>query len=49
METRNTYTIFMGKSLGKCLLGRLIRKWKDNIKLYLKDVRYAQRVMLALV
>jgi hypothetical protein len=34
----------MGKSLGKCLLGRLIRKWKDNIKLYLKDVSYAQRL-----
>jgi hypothetical protein len=31
METRNAYTILVGKSNGKRLLGRPRRKWVDNI------------------
>jgi hypothetical protein len=34
-ETRNAYTVFAVKSLGKRQLGKL-RKWDDNIK---RDIR----------
>jgi hypothetical protein len=33
VEKRNGYTIFVGKPEGKRLLGRLKRRWEDNIKM----------------
>ena len=38
-ERRVVYRILIGKPEGKRLLGRSRRRWKDNIKLYLQDVR----------
>jgi hypothetical protein len=37
-ETRNAYTILMGKTEGKRPLGRQRRRWVDNIKIYLRDI-----------
>jgi hypothetical protein len=31
-EKRNVYTILVGKPEGKRLLGRIRRRWEDNIK-----------------
>jgi hypothetical protein len=36
-ETRNAYTIFMGKPEGKRPLGRPSRRWVENIKINLKE------------
>jgi hypothetical protein len=32
-ETRNAYTILMGKPEGRKPLGRFIGRWEDNIKM----------------
>jgi hypothetical protein len=37
-ETRNAYRILMGKPEGKRLLGRLRRRWVDNIKMDLREI-----------
>jgi hypothetical protein len=37
MEKRNAYRILMGEPEGKRLLGRLRRRWVDNIKMDLRD------------
>jgi hypothetical protein len=39
-EKRNSYKILVGKSEGKRLLGRPRRRWVDNIKMYLKEIRW---------
>jgi len=39
-ERRNEYKILMEKLLAKLSLGRLKRRWKDNIKMDLMEVRY---------
>jgi hypothetical protein len=36
-EKNNAYGIMVGKPEGKRSLGRLIRRWVDNIKIYLRD------------
>jgi len=36
-ETRNTYKTLVGKPFGSYPLGRLRRKWEDNIKMDLKE------------
>jgi hypothetical protein len=36
-ETRNVYRILVGKPEGKRQLGRLRRRWVDNIKMDLSD------------
>ena len=44
-ERKITYFIFVGKSEGpegKRPLGRLIRRWEDNIKMNLREVRGAE-------
>jgi len=33
----NTYNILVGKPEGKKPVGRLSRRWEDNIKLYIKE------------
>jgi hypothetical protein len=38
-ENRNSYWVLVGKSEGKRLLGRLRRRWDDNIKIDLKSNR----------
>jgi hypothetical protein len=38
-EKRNPYRIFVGKPEGKRPLGRPGRKWVDNIKMDLKEIR----------
>jgi hypothetical protein len=35
-EMRNAYQILVGKSEGKRLLGRLRRRWEDNIRMDLR-------------
>jgi hypothetical protein len=35
---RNMYKILVGKPEGKRLLGRLMRRCEDNIRMYLKEV-----------
>jgi hypothetical protein len=37
-EKRNIYRIFVGKPEGKRPLGRLIRRWVDNIKMDLREI-----------
>jgi hypothetical protein len=37
-EKRNSYRIFVGKTEGKSPLGRLRRRWVDNIKMYLREI-----------
>jgi len=36
---RGVYRVLMGKSEGKRLLGRPRRRWEDNIKMDLQEVR----------
>jgi hypothetical protein len=37
-ERRGLYRVFVGKSEGKRSLGRLRLRWKDNIKMDLREV-----------
>jgi hypothetical protein len=39
-EKRNAYRILVGKTLGKRPLGRQRRRWVDNIRLDLRDIRW---------
>jgi hypothetical protein len=36
---RNAYKILVRRPEGKRQLGRPRHRWKDNIKMYLKDIR----------
>jgi hypothetical protein len=38
VEKRNVCRILVGKPEGKGPLGRLRRRWVDNIKIYLRDI-----------
>jgi hypothetical protein len=38
-EMRNVYNIFVGKPEGKRLLGRPRRRWEDNIRMNLREIR----------
>jgi hypothetical protein len=38
-EKRNAYKILVGKPEGKGQLGRPRRKWVDNIKIELREIR----------
>jgi hypothetical protein len=37
---RNAYSIFVGKPLGQRLLGGPRRRWKDNIRIDLREIRW---------
>jgi hypothetical protein len=39
-EKRNACRIFVGKPEGKRPLGRPRRMWVDNIKIYLREIRW---------
>jgi hypothetical protein len=39
-EKRNAYTVLVGKTLGKRLLGRPRRRWVDNIKVDLREIEW---------
>jgi hypothetical protein len=39
-EKRNSYRILVGKPEGKRPLGRLRRTGEDNIKMYLREVKW---------
>jgi hypothetical protein len=39
MKKRNAYRVLVGKPKGKRPPGRPIHKWKDNIKIYLRELR----------
>jgi hypothetical protein len=39
-EKRNAYKILVGKPEGKRPLGRPRRRWVDNIKIYLREIRW---------
>jgi hypothetical protein len=39
-EKRNTYRILVGKPKGKRQLGRPRRRWVDNIKMDLTEIRW---------
>jgi hypothetical protein len=38
VEMRNVFSILVGKSKDKRLLGRPRRRWEDNIKMYLRRI-----------
>jgi hypothetical protein len=38
-ETRNAYSVLVGKPLGKCSHGRRRKRWEDNITVDLRGVR----------
>jgi hypothetical protein len=38
-KVRNAYTILVGKPEGKSSLGRPRRRWEDNIKIDLREIR----------
>jgi hypothetical protein len=40
MRERHAYRIFVGKPEGKRPLGRPRRRWVDNIKTYLREIRW---------
>ena len=42
-ESRNAYRVSVGRLEGKRPLGKLRRRWKDNIKMDLKEVGYDAR------
>jgi hypothetical protein len=37
-KTRNTHRVFVKIALGKCLLGRLRRRWEDKINMIFREV-----------
>jgi hypothetical protein len=39
-EMRICYRILFGKHEGKRPLGRLVHKWEDNIKVYVKEIDF---------
>jgi hypothetical protein len=39
-EKRRAYKILVGKPEGKKPLGRFRCSWEDNVKMYLKEIRY---------
>jgi hypothetical protein len=39
-ETRDVYKIFVGECFGKQTLGRMIRRWRNNIKIYLREITF---------
>jgi hypothetical protein len=39
VEERGVYRVLVGKPEGKRTLGRTRRKWEDNIKLDLREIR----------
>jgi hypothetical protein len=39
-ENLNPYRILVGKPEGKRLLGRTNFRWEDNIKIYLREIRW---------
>ncbi|KAJ4428052.1 hypothetical protein ANN_24066 [Periplaneta americana] len=42
-ESRNAYRVLVGRPEGKRPLGRWRRRWEDNIKMDLREVRYDDR------
>jgi hypothetical protein len=38
-EGRGVYRVLIGRPEGKRPLGRPRRRWKDNIKMYLREIR----------
>ncbi|KAJ4441857.1 hypothetical protein ANN_11716, partial [Periplaneta americana] len=42
-ESRNAYRVLVGRQEGKRPLGRPRRRWEDNIKMDLREVRYDDR------
>ena len=47
-QSRKSYRVLVGKPEGKRLLGRPRRRWKDNIKMDLKEVSCDLRNWIAL-
>jgi hypothetical protein len=39
-ETRNAHNTLVGKPKGKRPLGRSRRRWEDNIRTYLRKIRW---------
>jgi hypothetical protein len=39
-ERRNTCRILVAKPEGKRPLGRIVRKWEDNIKMELREIKW---------
>jgi hypothetical protein len=45
-EKSNAYRILVGKPEGKRPLGRPRRRWVDNIKMYLREIEWMERIGL---
>jgi hypothetical protein len=41
-ERKGAYSVLVGKSEGKSIFGRPRRRWEDNIKMVLRDVRWGR-------
>jgi hypothetical protein len=41
MGKKNAYRILVGKPEGKRPLGKLRRRWEDNIKMYLREIGWS--------
>jgi hypothetical protein len=48
-EKRNAYWILVGKPDGKRPLGRPRRRWMDNIKMDLREIRWDGVVWIGLI
>jgi hypothetical protein len=49
MGEMNAYSILVGKSEGKRLLGRTRRRWVDNTKMNLRDIEWGGMGWIELV
>jgi hypothetical protein len=45
---RNTYSVLVGKSEGKRPLGRPLRRWENNIRMDLREIRWEGMVLIHL-
>jgi hypothetical protein len=43
-EKRNAFSVLVGKPEGKRPLGRPRCRWKDNIKVYLRNIKLEVRI-----
>jgi hypothetical protein len=45
-EVRGAYNILVGRPEGRRPLGRIRRRWEDNIKIYLREIGFGDWIEL---